>query len=107
MSVGKLRHRLTIQQEQRAGDAGTGVTIVWAKVAEVWGSVKPLSGRETLQAMQLQARISHSIRIRYRAGITVGMRVLFGTRAFNIRAVKNVDERNRWLDIMADEGGAT
>ncbi len=107
MTIGKLRHRLIIQQEQRAGDAGTGVTIVWAKVATVSGSVKPLSGRETLQAMQLQARISHRIVIRYRAGVTTAMRVLFGTRLFNIQAVLDRDEDRRFLEIMVEEGVAT
>ena len=108
--IGKLRHRLTIQQSRRIGDGGGGSEGSWddpIKVATVWGSVKPLSGNERLRAMQLEARVSHRITIRYRTGITTAMRVLFGTRLFNIRAVLNLDERNRWLDIMAEEGVAT
>jgi SPP1 family predicted phage head-tail adaptor len=57
--------------------------------------------------MQLQERVSHKITIRFRSGITAKMRIKFGTRMFNIRSVINIEERSRWIEIMADEGVPT
>ena len=57
--------------------------------------------------MQLEASVSHRFTMRYRNDITAKNRLKFGTRVFNIRAVINVKERNKWLEIDADEGVAT
>ena len=102
-----LRHTITIQEAVASLTAGGGSAVVWTKVVTVRAAIDPLSGSETLRAMQLQAKISHRITIRYRSGITAAMRILFGARTMNIRAILNPGERNRWLEIMAEEGVAT
>ena len=111
LQVGGLRHRLVIQSENAAGDAGGGQGAdPWADpvlVATVWGRVEPLTGGERLRAMQIEDRVTHRITIRYRAGITPRMRVVFGARTFNIRAVINPEERNRMLELLCEEGVAT
>ncbi len=43
----------------------------------------------------------------YRAGVAPKQRLLFGARTLNIRAVVNPDERNRWLELLCEEGVAT
>lgn len=101
-----LRHRLTLQQEVRTADGAGGYTPSWSDVATVWAQVEPLKGAERLHAMQLQDTVSHRVTIRYRAGVTAALRLLFGTRVFNIRAVINPGERNRWLELMCEEGVA-
>lgn len=108
LCAGDLRHRVTIQAEQRSDDGYGGSSLpTWSTVATVWAEVKPLKGREQLHGQQLEGRVTHRIIMRYRAGVTAANRLLFGTRAFNIRSVVNVDERGRWLEIMAEEGVAT
>ena len=108
--IGALRHRLTIEAANPADDGAGGQTDPWASpivVATVWGRVEPLRGRERLQAGRLEARHSHRITLRYRADVGAGQRVRFGTRLFNVRAVANRGERNRWLELLCDEGAAT
>jgi SPP1 family predicted phage head-tail adaptor len=108
--IGGLRRRLTLQEEGRVADGGGGFTLVWQNVAAnptVWGRIVPLSGREVLQAGQLQTPVSHRILIRYRPDVTGAMRLVLGTRVFNIRAAVNVDGRDRWLELMCEEGVAT
>ncbi len=73
----------------------------------VWGKVEPLTGGERLRAMQIEDRLSHRIVIRHRPGITPAMRVRFGSRVFNIRAAINREERNRFLELLCEEGVAT
>lgn len=107
--IGGLRHRLTIEEEVRVADGGGGFTLTWQAVAveaEVWGAILPLSGREVLRAQQLATPVSHCVSIRYRADVTASMRLTLGARVFNIRAVVNVEERDRWLELMCEEGVA-
>ncbi len=105
--VGALRHRVTIEAENAAPDGAGGLTDPWAnptEVATVWAEITPLSGDERLRAMRLEDRVSHRIRMRYRADVTPAHRLRLGTRVFNMRAVTNDGERDRWLTILAEEG---
>ena len=105
-----LRHTIVIQAENPTEDAGGGQTDPWASpttVATVRACIVPLRGSEALRSMQLEDKVSHRITVRWRSGITPKMRIKFGTRLFNIRSAINVEERSRWLEILADEGVAT
>lgn len=107
--IGKLRHRVVIQAENATPDGAGGFSDPWASptvVATVWASVVPLSGSEQFRGMQLEDKITHKITMRYRAGVTAKNRIVFGTRPFNIRVVRNIDERDRWLELMCEEGVA-
>ncbi len=101
-----LRHSITIQTFTKTRVAGGGHTRAWATHVTARACIEPLTGRERRHAMQLQDSVSHKITIRYQAGIIPAMRILFGTRLFNIRAAINLEERNKWIEIMADEGEA-
>ena len=57
--------------------------------------------------MQLEARVSHRIVIRYRDDVTTNDRILWGSRTFNIRAVIDREARGRWLELLCEEGVAT
>lgn len=103
--IGELRHRLTLQQPVRTADGGGGAGVVWADLADLWGSVEPLSGRETPAAERAQATVSHRIRLRYRTDVAPAMRFRLGARLFNIRSVIDEGERRRWLVCLCEEGG--
>lgn len=102
--VGKLRHYLTIQQvtETQPGRAGA-IVKSWTTYANVWGSIKPFQGREYIQAQSVHAELTHRIYCRYLAGVTNKMRVLFGSRIFDIQSIINTDERNVELQLMCTE----
>ncbi len=107
-----MRHKIVVQAESPSVDAGGGQLDPWATptdFATLRAAVVPLSGREAVKAMQMEDSVSHKITCRYKAGITAKMRVKFRDRFFNIRAVINIEEANRFLEIMADENvaGAT
>lgn len=105
--IGTLRHRVTIQSETRTADGAGGFTLTWADVATVWGAVEPLKGMERLRAQQIEAPVTHSVTIRHRTDVSTKERIKFGTRLFNIRDVINPDERDRWLELLCEEGVAT
>lgn len=105
---GRLRHRLTLQQPSLSADGAGGYTRSWADVAALWAEIQPFTARdvsgERLQGERLQSRVSHRIRLRYRAGVTAEMRLTDGTRIFNIRAVTVPQEAKEMLEILAEEG---
>ena len=90
MQAGTLRDRITIQHHTQAKDQwGTLVpgSEAWADVAKVWADVKHKSGLGTIKADAEVSIVRASIRIRRRAGLDAGMRVLFGSAVYNIEAV--------------------
>lgn len=103
MRAGELRHRVTIQQKSVTRDSFGAETVSWTDVAVVWAAIEPLQGREFFSAQQVNAEVTTRIRIRYRSGITPAMRVLFGSRAFDIQGIINIEERNRELHLMCKE----
>lgn len=104
MRIGRLRKRVTL--EARSASQGTAgqPAGTWAPVATVWASIEPLSGREMLAAEAAQSEVSHRVTLRYRAAITAAMRVNYGGRYFNIRAVRNINERDDVLILDCTEG---
>lgn len=101
-ATAKRTRRITIQHPTEAADRFVaGKT--WADLATVWASIEPLTGDEKWAADQVEAMVSHRIRIAYRAGVTSAMRIVYGTRTFNIAAVLNPNEANVELEILATE----
>ena len=102
----RLRQRLTLQQEVQTPDSAGGYTRSWQDVASLWAEIVPVSGREAWFAGQLQSEVTHKILLRYRSGVSAGMRLLFESRVFAIRYVMNVREENELLELLAQEGVA-
>ena len=104
MQAGNLRHRVTIQQVTETRDDMGGVTQTWSTfAANLHAEIAPLSGRELLLARQVNAETTHRIRLRYRAGITPKMRVLFGSRIFAIESVLDTEERGIEVVLLCRE----
>lgn len=103
MQAGKLRHLLTLQQSTDVQNARGEAIETWTDEADLWGSIRPLTGREGFAANQMFATATHEIKVRYRAGVVPKKRFKHGTRVFDIDAVLNTDERNRELVCIATE----
>ena len=115
MALGAMRHRVTIQSQTRTSDGGGGQFVTWSDVDTVYASIKPASGSERLFGDQLEERVSTTITIRHRRDVTFKNRIKYSstvdgqnyTRTFNIRRVINRDTRDKYLDILVEEGVAT
>ena len=107
LNAGALREPITIQRKISVSDGMGGQAIQWIDLATVRAHVKPLSGREALQAMQLQASITHRIYMRYRADLQPSDRLVMRGQPLQIKAILNMEMRNQWLEVSADQGVAT
>jgi SPP1 family predicted phage head-tail adaptor len=103
LDAGRLRHRVRIEAAVRTEDGGGGASETWMPVAEAWAEIKPASGDEGLSADAIRGRVSHVLHLRAGISVEPEMRIAFGNRVFEIRAVIDLSERRRWLRILAEE----
>ena len=101
--IGEMRHRITVQRPTYTQDAGKGRAVAWTNVETVWGEVKPISAREQLHGLGIVNPILHRITIRYRSDVAEDWRLVYDSRTFAIRSIRNDDERKRWTEFMAEE----
>ena len=101
--AGALRHRVSLESASKTPDGGGGSSIVWQEVAAVWVAITPLKGRELMAAGQFASRLTHEITMRYRAQVLPQMRLRKGNRIFAIKAVIDMDEKQRWLRVLCEE----
>lgn len=94
MRAGKLRHRIAFQERTETKGVQGGITPSWTTVAFRWAEIKPLTGKELVNAQQIESTISHMVRFRYLPLLTTKLRILFKQRAFGIERTRNVEERN-------------
>ena len=90
---GRLRERVTIQQAAESRNALGETVQSWGTFAERWASVEGVTAREALAAGQLEVSITHRVRLRYVAGLTQQMRLIWRGRTLEI--VSLLEHNNR------------
>jgi SPP1 family predicted phage head-tail adaptor len=99
MQAGKLRNYVTIQTYTNTQNAYGETAKSWATYASVWCEIRNPYGKEIEQAGQQKATLTHVLVWRHLAGVTPDMRVLFGTRVFQIVSV-NPDPTSAIFDTV-------
>lgn len=105
MRAGKLRHRVTIQENNPTRDSDGAELDNWENVATVWAAVIPLSGQEqfVIDSDQLVAQATTRIEIRYRSGLNSKMRVTWGNHVYDIQTILEVESARRELHLLCKE----
>lgn len=101
--IGKMRHRLTLSQAVSTPDGGGGATVTWSPAGDLWASISPIGGGESIDADGLKGRITHEVWVRFQAGLGPQMRFVLGSRTFDIRSVTDVDEAHRFQRCLVEE----
>jgi len=101
--AGKLRHRLAFNSLSRGRDEFGGTIDMFTTYATLWGSIRPMTGRELENAQQISGELTHMVRIRYNSSVAITNRFTFDDRTFEIVYILDYDERNIWMDMMAKE----
>jgi len=107
LTSGKLRHNIVFEQKNQVSDGGGGYDYTTEQVATVRAYIKPVSTNERIFAAQVQSDISHKIYIRYRTDLNAAMRINYNGRLFQVKGLMNIEEQNKWLEIIAIEGEDT
>lgn len=106
MRAGNLRNRVILQKPEGVRDSVGERQTTWVDVATIWAQVSPFSTKEQFLAAQASASTSHRITMRYSSvysAISASWRVLFGSRIFVIDGIRNIDERNIYLELICTE----
>jgi SPP1 family predicted phage head-tail adaptor len=98
-----MRHRVQIQQATETRSTDGSVVQAWSNFAAAHAEIVPLSGSEDYVAQGLSASVVYRITTRHISGVVPKMRILWGSRVFEIENVRNIDERGRWLVMNCEE----
>lgn len=102
-TIGELRHRLELQAPSETPDGAGGVMRGWESLGHVWAAIEPVSANDAVVADRRLGRITHRIVIRRRSEITTTHRFVLGQRNFPLLAVRDADERGRFLECLVEE----
>lgn len=100
MQAGRLNRRCTLQAPGTATDELGQPIPGWTDVATVWADIRLKSGLESIKAGAPVSTVQASIRIRYRAGINAGMRVVHNLSAYEILAVQPDVGGREYVDLV-------
>jgi len=101
VSIGQMRHRITIQQLISGQDALGQPVRTWRVVASnISADVRYLSGLETIKADANTSVTKARVRLRYRP-LNAAMRVLFENVIFNVQVVLP-DSRKVYVDLVCE-----
>ena len=100
MQAGRLNRRCTLQQPGTATDELGQPIPGWTDVATVWADIRMKSGLEAIKAGASVSVVQASIRVRYRAGINAGMRIVHNLTAYEILAVQPDVGGREYVDLV-------
>jgi SPP1 family predicted phage head-tail adaptor len=103
--------RITLQSRAAGKDASGARVDVWVGVpnGELWAGILPMSARERMVAQANQSELTHVVEIRYQTAFAdprymATLRILYGTRIFNIHGAIDEAEQHKWILLSCSEG---
>jgi|TARA_Y100000114_G_C11521904_1_gene213923 SPP1 family predicted phage head-tail adaptor len=108
--VGKLRNKITIQNTDLTADTHGGFTKANSTYVTAFANIKPKPAKQSFNETtgeKVTNPQDFEFIIRYRSGITTTMRILFGTRTFDIKSIEDDNEYNKYIKIVATENVGT
>jgi SPP1 family predicted phage head-tail adaptor len=102
---GKLRYQVVIQQLDPAGNTFNEMGGGWTNSETVRASVEPIGGREYLRGDQQTAELTHTVWIRYYAGLTPKFRLKWLPDNQILEIIRVIIPRGvkRWMLLMCKE----
>jgi len=104
--AGRLRHRVTIEDQISGQDSDGAQTLEWLPVASgVPAEIVDLSGRELFAAQAVQSKTTTRIKVRYWADLLPRMRIVHRGTIYNIEGiVADPDSRIRYMTLQCSAG---
>lgn len=110
MDASDLREWIAIFQMDLVpdGQGGAREAVPASLVADLPASVKTPTPRVIFAEDQRGDRVQYVVTVRYAPGVTTAYRVMWREMLLDITGVKNLDERDTWLELICErkEAGA-
>ncbi len=101
--IATLRRRMTIETPVETPDGAGGASLSFSPLVTVWAGLEWLGGEERWREGGFEQAGRWRITMRWRSGVTAGMRLRDGTRLFDIRAAADPDGGGRRLVCLCEE----
>ena len=92
----------TVQTPTESANAIGEPILTWSTFATRWIAILPLSGNEQMTAMANEGSITHRVRMRYTDGLKPKMRLISGSRTFEIMSAVERGRREEH-ELMVSE----
>ena len=102
--LGELTEPVELHSFTSASDGSGGSTAAWAKYADVWAHVRPLSGAERQAAQRTEAQGVYLFVIRSRTDVREKHKVVWEGRGLDIEFVRARGPRDLYLEFEAKIG---
>lgn len=86
MRAGPMNKRCTLMKSQAVERPGGGLPATWVGVGKVWAEITLPTGRTAPMADRLEATVTAEIKIRYRADVVAGMRLVSPIGTYLVQA---------------------
>jgi SPP1 family predicted phage head-tail adaptor len=98
--AGRLRNAAALQTNTPTRDGAGGEVASWANTLSPWYcELVQVKGGETFRGRMVHAAANYVAIGRYVSGVTPRMRLILGSRIFDILAADNVENRGRDLRL--------
>ncbi len=77
--------------------------VVLLRPAEAWAHIAPIDARDALLDGRQERSVTHRIRLRYHPEVSMGTRIAWHGRTFEVVSVINPDEARRELVCLCRE----
>lgn len=110
LRAGDLNRLVSVQQRATTQDAIGGQVHTWTEVKKVYAAIDAAGVKSMMAAQALQTAVTHEITVRYDADlwadpkVAAKLRLVYGTRTFDVQGMQNVQERNRTVVLTCVEG---
>ena len=106
INIANLRHKVALQGPTRTSDGAGGYTEAFNTIANLFADIRPQNALESYRQGQIQEKVTHKIIIRYRTDIQTNYKIVDGSQTYMIKGIKNINNRNRFLELYCEEGVA-
>lgn len=102
---GKMRHLATIQRQMERPSSFDLHTKnpQYEDLGQIWVDLRPIGGKETINAGGIANETTHYISCRYTKLISPGVRLVVDNRKFYISSIMNVGEQKAELQLLVTE----
>lgn len=100
----QLKNIISIQEQSTTQDSAGQLIDTWADVfTGVRAFIEQTGGGEFYAAQKVNPEANYNVWVRYRAGILPNMRVAYGSKALEIVAGIDWEEKKRWIRLVCKE----
>lgn len=107
LCASEFRHLIVIQQRGTTKDEIGGQVTTWTTFASPWAKAVVGKGTQRTFAGKIDNPAFTDFTIRYVSSLLPSMRVLWGSRTYDIKHVQNLEERNLYQVLRCEENVGT